>query len=80
MVVRFSAASADRVREREWHESQKLRDAAHGGVELTLQLGALEEVERWILEWGAEAEVLQPPELRARVRATVEALAKIYKE
>jgi proteasome accessory factor B len=78
VVVRFSAASADRVREREWHESQTLRAAANGGVELTLQLGALEEIERWILEWGAEAEVLQPPELRARVRATVAALAKIY--
>lgn len=79
VVVRFTAGSADRIREREWHESQKLRSLADGAVELTLQLGALEEIERWVLEWGAEAEVLQPPELRQRLRATAEALVKKYK-
>lgn len=79
VVVRFTAASADRVREREWHESQKLRVLPKGaGVELTLRLGALEEAERWILEWGAEAEVLEPPELRERLRKTAGALARMY--
>jgi proteasome accessory factor B len=78
VVIRFTARSADRIREREWHESQKLRDLPNGAVELTLTLGALEEIEGWVLEWGSEAEVLEPPELRERLRATVSALAKIY--
>lgn len=79
VVIRFTAGSADRIREREWHESQKLRDLPDGSAELTLQLGALEEVERWVLEWGAEAEVIQPAELRERLKATAAALLEKYK-
>ncbi len=78
VVIRFGRGSADRIREREWHESQGMRDLPGGGVELTLRLGALEEIERWILEWGPEAEVVQPRELRERLRATARALVKIY--
>lgn len=78
VVIRFSAAVADRVREREWHESQELRDLPDGGLELKLRLGALPEIERWVLTWGRDAEALQPKELRERLRATAAALARVY--
>lgn len=78
VVVRFSATVADRIREREWHESQALRELADGRLELTLRLGALPEIERWVLTWGAHAEVLQPKELRERLRATAAALREVY--
>jgi len=76
--VRFSPAVAVRVREREWHESQELLPLPDGGVELTLRLGALAEVAGWILSWGADAEVLRPPELRRRLASTAAALAGRY--
>jgi predicted DNA-binding transcriptional regulator YafY len=79
VVIRFSAAVADRLREREWHETQELRDLSDGRLELRLRLGALAEIERWVLTWGADAEVLQPKELRTAVKATVAALAGIYR-
>ncbi len=79
VVVRFSAAVADRVREREWHESQELRDLADGGVELALQLGALPEIEGWVLTWGADAEVVQPRELRVRLGQIATRLAAVYR-
>lgn len=78
VAIRFNASVADRVREREWHESQEMRTLPSGGLELRLRLGALAEVERWVLGWGSAAEVLAPPELRSGVRATVHALAAIY--
>src|SRR5690606_14621967 len=52
--IRFTPAVADRIRERVWHETQELRDRPDGGVELTLRLGALAEVERWVLGWRSE--------------------------
>ena len=79
VVIRFTAAVADRVREREWHESQEWRDLPDGGLELTLRLGALPEIERWVLTWGVDAEVIQPKELRERLKATAGALAKVYR-
>jgi len=79
VVIRFSAAVADRVREREWHESQEMREDTGGTLELRLRLGALAEVEQWVLGWGAAAEVLEPPALREKVRETALKLAATYR-
>lgn len=80
VVIRFTSAVADRVREREWHESQEMRELSDGGLELKLRLGALMEVEQWVLGWGAAAEVIEPSELRERMRTTAAKLGKIYRE
>jgi len=79
VVVRFAPEVADRVRERVWHESQKITDLPDGGIELSVKLGALAEVERWILGWGAQAEVIQPAELRQRILKAAKQLQAIYK-
>ena len=78
VVIRFNAVAAGRVREREWHESQEMRELDDSGLELTLRLGALEEVEQWILGWGAQAEVISPPELRTKMQETIKKLATMY--
>jgi proteasome accessory factor B len=79
VVIRFAAKVADRVREREWHESQEMKELPDGGLELRLRLGALEEAEQWILGWGTAAEVLAPAELRKNMRKTVATLAETYR-
>lgn len=78
VVIRFAPSVADRIREREWHESQELRELPGGALELQLRLGALSEVEQWVLGWGAAAEVLAPAELRTSLHRTATALAKTY--
>ena len=65
--VRFQSFAAQLVRERMWHHSQKIKELRDGGLELQLQLGSLEEIERWILSWGDQAEVLEPAKLRQRL-------------
>lgn len=78
VVIRFSAAAADRVREREWHASQQLRELSDGRLELRMRLGALPEIERWVLGWGDAAEVIAPRELRQRVYETVSVVRALY--
>jgi predicted DNA-binding transcriptional regulator YafY len=78
VVIRFAPTVAERVREREWHESQEMRELPGGALELRMRLGALSEAEQWILGWGAAAEVLEPKELRDSIRKTVRALAEHY--
>jgi predicted DNA-binding transcriptional regulator YafY len=77
--IRFKPAVADRVRERVWHDSQEMKDLPDGTLEMTLRLGALPEIESWILSWGREAEVLEPVELRERIRSNVAELAGRYR-
>lgn len=67
IVLRFKGASADRIREREWHDTEKRRELPDGRLELEFRLGALPEIERWLLSWGAEVEVVQPKQLRQSV-------------
>ncbi len=68
VVLRFSPKVADYIREKKWHESQRLRPLRDGGVELRMELSGLAEVERWVLGWGGEARVVRPPALVEAVR------------
>ena len=76
--IAFDSFAAALVQERQWHPSQKVKQLRDGGIELSLTLGNLEEVERWILSWGRHAQVLAPPELRERIANTVSTLANSY--
>jgi predicted DNA-binding transcriptional regulator YafY len=68
VVICFNARAADYIREKKWHESQRLQELNNGGVELHLKLSSLVEVERWILSWGGDARVIKPRELFEAVR------------
>jgi proteasome accessory factor B len=70
----FSGSAAARVRERRWHGSQRLREL-EDGVELTVDVAGLEEIESWILSWGPDVTVLAPASLAARIGARSAAVA-----
>jgi predicted DNA-binding transcriptional regulator YafY len=74
VVIRFTEWAADFVREKRWHASQELRELKDGGVELHMTLSSLLEVQRWVLSWGGDARVLQPPELAAAVQTAARRL------
>ena len=65
--LRFDAFAGQHVRERKWHHSQEISERGDEGLELTLRLSALEEVERWVMSWGEHVEVLAPIALRRRM-------------
>jgi predicted DNA-binding transcriptional regulator YafY len=74
VVIRFGPRAADYIREKKWHASQTLRDLKGGAVELKMQLSSLGEVQRWVLSWGGDARVLQPPELVDSIRLAATAI------
>lgn len=74
VVVQFNELVADYIREKKWHPSQQLAELPDGGVQLTMTLSTLAEVQRWILSWGGNARVVEPAELRTNVRIAAERL------
>lgn len=76
--VALDAIAAPYVRERPWHPSQVATERADGGIEVTLRLNNLIDVERRVLACGAHAEVLAPPELRSAVGEAALATAGRY--
>ncbi|HEX8679076.1 MAG TPA: WYL domain-containing transcriptional regulator [Chthoniobacterales bacterium] len=76
--LQFDAFAARLVSERTWHDSQKFREAKDGSATLELELGSLEEIQRWILSWGSHVHVLAPAELIQRVREEAERISRLY--
>lgn len=62
--LRFAASQAQYATERTWHTSQQITPERDGSVVIELRVGDLSEVKRWLIGWGADVEVLHPPELR----------------
>lgn len=79
IAIRFDSYQARYIRERRWHETQEpLEELPDGGVILRFRTGGLGEVKRWVMQWGAHAEVLEPAELRADVAREVSKMQEIY--
>jgi predicted DNA-binding transcriptional regulator YafY len=77
VVIDFDAKAVEYVRMRKVHATQKLSATAGGGVRLSMTVGNLKQVISWVLEWGARAKVIEPPELVEGVRQELEdALAR----
>jgi proteasome accessory factor B len=58
--------------ERHWHDSQTFFPQDDGGVIMELQVGNLWEVRRWLIGWGADAELLSPSDLREEMKRSAQ--------
>ena len=61
---------AARVQEARWHPSQKVETQADGSLVWRARVAGTIEVRLWVLQWGDDAEVLEPASLRGDVAAT----------
>jgi proteasome accessory factor B len=77
--IRFDSFASRLVRERDWHPTQKIREIKGGGIELEMTLGALEEIERWVLSWGDHAKVLGPKALIESVAKRIRLMQQAYR-
>ena len=76
--LQFDAFAARLVSERTWHDTQRYREAKDGTATLEMELGGLEEIERWVLSWGGHVRVLQPQKLADKIKAQATAVAALY--
>jgi predicted DNA-binding transcriptional regulator YafY len=77
-VLFHDLSAARRAVENRWHVSQQQQVGSDGRVEITFTIAGLLEITPWILSWGDAIEVLEPAELRQRVQATAESMARRY--
>ena len=78
VVIEFDAWATDQLRGRLWHSSQQVTELPGGESRMRMRLSGLEEVERWVLSWGAHATVIQPELLAERVGKIARTLAGRY--
>ncbi len=76
--IHFSAKAARRIRNRRWSATQKIEELGDGSLTLTMETSGRDDVVRWVLSFGADAEILQPDTLRAEVRKCLLDTLKAY--
>ncbi|HEY8415169.1 MAG TPA: WYL domain-containing protein, partial [Thermaerobacter sp.] len=62
-----------------WHPSQESRDEPDGSLVLSFRVLGTDEIMRWLLQFGASAQVLAPPSLQEAIAAEAEAMLAQYR-
>jgi proteasome accessory factor B len=78
VTIRFSPQVAQNVAEVTWHKTQELQFNADGSLDFRVTVSGLNEISWWILGYGDQAEVLEPPELRKLIVNRVEKMKEVY--
>jgi predicted DNA-binding transcriptional regulator YafY len=79
VAIRFAPRQARWIRERTWHESARIQEGLDGSCVLHLSVAGLDEVKRWVLQFGSEAEILRPASLRRQVSRELELALRGYR-
>jgi len=77
--VWFSADVAGYIKEKIWHESQKIEDQGDGSIIFEAEVAGTEEIKFWVLNWGSKAEVYEPETLRDEIRVEAQAVLEKYR-
>lgn len=65
--ARFAPGVAHLIRETRYHPTQQVTDEPDGGALFTATVSGWREIGWWLLGFGDQVEVLEPPELRAEL-------------
>jgi predicted DNA-binding transcriptional regulator YafY len=76
--IKFNAIATRYIIERKWHDTQVLTPHDDGTCTLEFVSQSLDEVKRWVLYYGANAEVLAPESLRKAVQKEIAAALAVY--
>ena len=74
----FAEDIAEYIREKIWHDSQRIEPQNDGSIIFEAEVAGTEEIKYWVLKWGAKARVLAPDSLREETHREVEAMLGNY--
>jgi len=80
IVLRFSRRAAHRVRETEWHYTEKVEEQDDGSLIWRAQIAGWYEMLSWIKGWGSDCIVLAPDDLRLAIAEDTAKAARNYEE
>jgi predicted DNA-binding transcriptional regulator YafY len=76
--VWFHSDVAGYIKEKIWHESQRIHAQNDGSIIFEAAVAGTDEIRFWIMTWGSKAEVLEPASLREEIRTEAEGMAGRY--
>lgn len=80
IVIRFEKLVAQNVAEIVWHRTQRIEHLPDGRIDFHVTVSGLNEISWWILGYGDQATVLQPPALRELLAKRIARMSTLYGE
>jgi predicted DNA-binding transcriptional regulator YafY len=75
----FAPDVAGYIKEKTWHESQEIEEQDDGSLIFEAKVAGTDEIKFWIMNWGSNAQVLEPESLRDEIWEEAEAMTEKYK-
>jgi predicted DNA-binding transcriptional regulator YafY len=76
--IKFKGMGARVIESGPYHPSEKTSKLKDGSLIYEVKVNGIEEISRWIFGFDENAEVLEPKELRDKIRSTARKLSRIY--
>lgn len=76
--VKFSGDMARWVQENEYHPSQEIEELEDGDIIMSFETCSINEVKKWILGFGAQAELIKPESLREEIGKEIKSMNNKY--
>lgn len=68
VVIEFDPSESPYIKGRTWHKSQVIEERPDGSLRMTLTVGGMGEIKRWVMSLGSHAWVVEPEDLREQIR------------
>jgi predicted DNA-binding transcriptional regulator YafY len=78
VTIRFDKRVAGYIKEKIWHHSQKIEPRQDGSILFSAEVAGTDEITHWVLSYGRDAEVLEPPFLRKDIALELSESLKRY--
>ncbi len=78
--VRFYGKAVKVIESGDYHPSERVKKLKDGSVIYNVKVKGTDEILRWILGFGEEAEVLKPEELREKLKSIAVSLYNLYQK
>ncbi len=79
VVIRFTGKAAKIVSTRTHNPNEQKEAARDGSVQYRVTVRGIEEIQRWVLGFGGEAEVIEPDQLRMNIARLAGDLDRLYR-
>jgi predicted DNA-binding transcriptional regulator YafY len=76
--IRFCADQARYIQERQWAKDQTIKKLEDGSIILTMTTSGWFDVKKWLLSFGADAELFEPEDKREEMRKAAKELVDLY--
>ena len=78
MVIKLGGEVAGNVDENAWHKTQQTMFESDGSLIFEVDVDGIEEISWWVLGYGDQAQVIDPPELRKMIADRVAGMHRHY--